>query len=234
MKKIFVHFGAGSGDQDPKSLFKCGFTKFVKKKYKKGDKIFCLEANPINIENLKKTYQNFTNVKIFNLGISISKKYKIKFFYTDKDAPHFQVTSIKKDHVKKHYPSEIIKNFSVKAITANNFFKKEIKNKIDYLCIDLEGIDLEVLMSIDLKKYKIENISIEYLHLNKLQKRQMIYYLERKGYSYCGYGYDHNNFDYLFKRKKIYWNILISKLFLWFISQKHYKYFNYFVLDKKR
>jgi|TARA_Y100000389_G_C17353648_1_gene459871 FkbM family methyltransferase len=230
MPKVFVHFGAGAGDNDKGAFFRCGFTEFVKKNCSSDDKIFCVEANKHNIRYLRNTYKNFKNVKIYNLGLSTKNSNKIEFFYTDKDAPHFQVTSIKKKHVIKHYPNQIIKSFFVKAITPNKFFKKINQNKIDYLSIDIEGIDFEILMSINLKNILVNNISIEYLHLSKFQRRKLIYYLANQGYSYCGNGYDHNNYDYLFSRKKIYWNILISKLFLWFTSPKHYKYFNYFIL----
>ena len=97
------------------------------------------------------------------------------------------------------------------------------------MSIDLEGIDYDIILKINYEKFDIKNISVEYLHLSKFQKKNIINFLLKKGYSYCGYGYDHNNFDYLFKKKKNYWNILLSKLFLWFISNKHCKYFNYFI-----
>ena len=232
MGKIFVHLGSGAGDLDSRVNFRCGFTEFIKKNSDTNDKVFLVEANPFNIEKLKESYINFQNVEIFNLGISLDQSDQIKFYYAENDAPHFQVTSVKKEHVEKHYPGKEIKNFSVKSININDFFRKIDQANIDYLSIDLEGIDLEVLKSINLEMYDIKNISIEYLHLKKFQRKDLISYLSKKGYSYCGYGYDHNNFDYLFRKKKIYWNILISKLFLWFISSKHYKYFNYFIIKK--
>ena len=227
--KVFIHLGAGAGDLDSGSNFNCGFTKFVKKNYFVGDKIVCLEANPLNIENLKKTYLQYKDVEIYNLAISLDDKKKIKFFYTDEDAPHYQVASIREDHVKKHYPDKIIKSKDIKAISINNFLKLVAQYKIDYLSIDLEGIDYDIILEIDYEKFDIKNISVEYLHLSKFQKKNVINFLLKKGYSYYGYGYDHNNCDYLFKKKKNYWNILLSKLFLWFISNKHCKYFNYFI-----
>ena len=67
---IFIHLGAGAGDLDERTNFKCGFTKFIKRNSKSEDQIFVLEANPKNIPHLKKSYKNFSNVKIYNLGIS--------------------------------------------------------------------------------------------------------------------------------------------------------------------
>ena len=97
---------------------------------------------------------------------------------------------------KKHYPNSVIESFTVKGLRINEFFSKYVGENIDYLSIDLEGIDYEILMKIDLLKTSIENISIEHLHLNKSQKKKMINHLNKHGYSYCGNGYDHQNFEY--------------------------------------
>ena len=153
MGKIFVHLGSGAGDLDSRVNFRCGFTEFIKKNSDTNDKVFLVEANPFNIEKLKESYINFQNVEIFNLGISLDQSDQIKFYYAENDAPHFQVTSVKKEHVEKHYPGEEIKNFSVKSININDFFRKIDQANIDYLSIDLEGIDLEVLKSINFREF---------------------------------------------------------------------------------
>lgn len=129
-----------------------------------------------------------------------------------------------------HYPNAIIKKFIIDSISINNFFEKYSINEIAFLSIDIEGLDYDVLMSIDFAKYNIKNIPIEYLHLKKFQKRNLISVLSKKGYSYNGYGYDHNNFDYLFVKKKNFWNLLLSKL-LPYISTKHYKILNFFLIS---
>ena len=67
--------------------------------------------------------------------------------------------------------------------------------------------------------------------MNKFQKRNMINHLTKNGYSYTGYGYDHNNFDLLFVRKKIFLNRILSKL-IWLISIKYLKFLNYLISVK--
>ena len=226
---IFVHLGAGAVDLDERANFRCGFTEFIKKNVKSNDKVFILEANPRNIPKLTECYKDFSNANIYNLGISIDKEKKLSFYYTDDDAPHYQVCSTKIEHIKKHYPNSIIKKFEIISLSINEFFKEKIKeNVIDYLSIDLEGIDFDALMSINMKTFDIKNISIEFIHLTSLEKKKMIKHLNQNGYSYVGNGYDHNNFDFLFKRKKIFLNRLLSQ-FLWMISSKHIKFFNFFI-----
>lgn len=225
----YVHLGACIGDWDKTGLNRCGFTEFIKKNSKINDKIFLIEANPKNISKLEESYKNFNNARILNLGVTASKNNEITFFYTEDDAPYYMVCSTKINHVLKHYPNSKINEFKIKTVSVNNLFKDYIKEKnIDYLSIDLEGIDFEILMSINLNDYNIKNISFEYLHLNKKQKKKLVNYLLKYGYSYCGFGYDINNFDFLFKKKKILLNRFISR-FLWIVGKKHLKILNYFI-----
>ena len=225
MKKIFVHLGGGAGDLDPRADFRCGFTEMIKSEIAKNDQAFIVEANPKNIDKLKSCYKNYENVNVLNFAITHENSKECEFFLTEDDAPYYQVCSLDINHVKKHYPNSTINSFKIKALNINEFIEMYISNKIDYLSVDLEGIDYEILMKIDLLKTSIENISIEHLHLNKSQKKKMINHLNKHGYSYCGNGYDHQNFDYLFKKKKIIWNRFMSN-FLWLFNHKKIKYFN--------
>ena len=227
----FVHLGACVGDWDKSNdIHKCGFTNFIKANSSKNDKIYLVEANPKNIEKLKESYKNFQNINLINVAISTQNEKKIFLYYTEEDAPHYMVSSTKIDHIRKHYPNSLIEKFNIDAIDINSFFEKFIKSKtIDFLSIDLEGIDYEVLMMINLNKYNILNISIEHLHLSKFQKKKLVNHLSKFGYSYCGFGYDSNNYDYLFRKKKILTNRFLSK-FLWAISKKHLSIFNLLIL----
>ena len=62
---IFVHIGAGAGDLDPSTNFRDGFSEYVKKIKNKKEKIFVVEANPKNIEKLKKCWKDYKDVKFF-------------------------------------------------------------------------------------------------------------------------------------------------------------------------
>ena len=229
MKNFFVHFGAGAGDLDQRTNFKCGFTEFIKKNCSLEDKAYVVEVNPKNIDKLTSCYQNYKNVDIVNIGITHKNSGECEFFFTEDDAPHYQVCSMNINHVKKHYPNSIINSFKVQVLNVNEFIEKHVGNEIEYLSIDLEGNDYDILIEIDLSKTSIENISIEYLHLSKDQKKNLIKYLNRHGYSYCGNGYDHNDYDYFFKKKKIIWNRFLSN-FLWLVDNNNIKYFNKLIL----
>ena len=224
----FVHIGAGAGDLDPSSNFRDGFSEYVKKHKSKLKKIYVVEANPKNINKLKKTWKNYKNIKILNCAITANnfKKKKIKLFYSEDDAPHYQLLSNNIQHVKQYYPKSKIKFIIVKTLKISSFLNKYFKNKIiESLSIDVEGADFDILMSIDLTKHIINNISVEYLHLNKIQKKKIINKFLSKGYSYNGFGIDHNNIDWLFTKKNSLWNNLIMRIFP-FVHRIHYKRLN--------
>ena len=100
------------------------------------------------------------------------------------------LNTLNKEIAKIHFKNGY-KVGNVKVDTLNHFLKKlPIKSKIDLLKIDVEGEELNVIKSINLKKYKPRLISIEIHNLKNMYV-------------------DDNNY---FKKDKIY-NYLISKKF---------------------
>ena len=228
----FLHIGGGAGNLDPSTGFRDGFSEFVKKHKSKNKNIFIVEANPSNINTLKKSWKKYRSVKIFNVAITGKKENKINFFFSEKDAPFYQLFSSDINHIKRHFPGSKIKTKKITNISINNFLLKYFKNEIiDYFSIDIEGNDYEVIMSLDIKRYKIKNISLEYLHLDKFQKINILKKLIKNDFSYYGFGLDHNKIDWFFSKKKSVWNNMVSKL-LPFVHRKHYKRLNKLIVGK--
>mgnify|MGYP001378852822 CR=1 FL=1 len=224
----FVHIGAGAGDRDPSSGFRDGFSEYVKNHKSKTKKIIVDEANPKNIKKLKETWKKYKNTKILNYAIipNNSKKKTIKLYYSEDDAPHYQLLSSDIDHIKRYFPNSKIKFLFAKTMKIKSLLQKNLKDvSIESFSIDVEGADFDIVMDIDLKKFNIRNISIEYLHLSKKQKKIIINKFTSNGYSYNGFGIDHNNIDWLFTKKKSMWNDIVSKIFP-YIHRIHYKRLN--------
>jgi FkbM family methyltransferase len=231
---IFFHIGGGAGDLDPSTNFRDGFSEFIKSHKSKNKKIYIIEANPVNINKLKESWKKYKSVKIFNFAISAKKKKKLKFFYSEKDAPHYQLFSSSVDHVKRNFPESRIKSKFIKTITINKFLYENFNKKvIDYFSIDIEGSDFDVIMALNFKRFIIKNISLEYLHLTKIQKIKILKKLLDNGYSYFGFGLDHNKIDWLFKKKSSWWNNNVSKL-LPLIHRKHYKRINKLLIQNSK
>ena len=201
-----IQIGSGSASLD--TNIQDGFSNYiVSKNIKK--KVLIVEANSIHINNLKKFYQKNVNVKIFNLAIipdSIDLK-TMNFFYCLEDFPNYQIFSNSKSFVKKHFPDGKIEKKSIECLRISEFFEKNDIDKIDYLSIDIEGMDYSVLMKLNLKKFKIKNISFEHLHLTFWQKIKIVYKFINNGYFFSGMGFDLRKSDWMFtknyKNKKI-------------------------------
>ena len=219
----FIQIGAGAGDRDERLDFKDGFTKFVKEKINNQNNILVVEANPHNIRKLKDCWREYSNVKIFNIAIVDShyNKDDIKLYYTESDAPCYQITSINKEHVTKHYPNDKIIEINVQSQKINDFLIEKTKSEIiEYLSIDVEGIDYDLLMDIDFDKLKIKNISFEFIHLNEVQIKNVFNRLIKNGFTYSGKGFDINGFDLMFKKKINFFLELKTKYRLYRVLKK--------------
>ena len=222
----FIQIGAGAGDQDERLDFKDGFTKFVKEKINNENNILVVEANPHNLKKLKDCWKNYSNVRIFNIAIVDShyKKDDIKLYYTESDAPCYQITSINKEHVKKHYPNDKIIELIVRSQKINDFLIEKTKlENIEYLAIDVEGIDYDLLMDIDFDKLKIKNISFEFIHLNEEQIKNIFNRLIKNGFTYTGKGFDINGYDLMFKKKINFFSKLKTNYKLYRVLKKRKK-----------
>jgi len=194
-----IQIGSGSANYD--TYVQDGFTNFVKKKNIE-DPIFIIEANPVHLKNLKKYWENKKNVKIFNFAIipdNIQKE-KMTFFYSLNDYPNYQIFSNSKLFVEKYFPKETINEKVVECIKISKFLDENRITNIDYLSLDIEGMDYEVLINLDLNRFKIKNISFEHLHLSLWQKVKIILKLVKNRYFFSGMGFDIRKSDWMFTK----------------------------------
>jgi hypothetical protein len=122
------------------------------------------------------------------------------FYYCEKDGPDFQIFSNSKKFVRKHFPDGKILQTTVNCKPLSFFLSENSLYEIEFLSLDIEGMDFDVLMSLDLNKFKIKNISFEHLHLSFVQKLLVIYKLTRHKYYYSGLGFDVRKSDWLFSK----------------------------------
>ena len=68
------------------------------------------------------------------------------------------------------FKNKDFKEKKIKTENINNILKKYKFNQVDFLNIDLEGLEYEVIKSINFKKFKINLICVEILNHNKISK----------------------------------------------------------------
>ncbi len=204
--KIYVQIGAGAGDRDARAQFRDGFCEFVKAlPPAEVERIVLVEPNPFNIPALTECWKDYPQASIFRTGI-VPKAFSgksLNFFFAREDGPHYQVASIDPSHVLKHYPHLSIGDLevvSISTIDLNAFLQQIVgAREIELLCLDIEGIDAEVLLDTDLSTLNANFISFEHLHLGAQQDDVVVHFLQ-SGYMKVGIGIDHNGFDWLYRK----------------------------------
>tara|TARA_B100001250_G_C19562720_1_gene684084 strand:+ start:44 stop:811 length:768 start_codon:yes stop_codon:yes gene_type:complete len=122
-------------------------------------KVFAFEANPYQINTIKKNkkiLEKRKNIKLKNYIIynyAVSKEDKIKNFYIAKNPRASSLNQVKVNLEKnwagwKKVHFDQIKKIKVTSINLKTFCKKKNINKILYLHLDAQGTDLEILKSL--------------------------------------------------------------------------------------
>lgn len=115
-----------------------------------------------------------------------------------KPSGKFEVASTIPDHLVKHaYAKGELRKIIVPALSINDLLKKYNLTHIDYLFIDAEGIDFDILKSLDIKSVNVEHIQIEHLHLDK---EELYYFMNSSGYRPLASSLDPYGYDTLFKK----------------------------------
>lgn len=203
---IFIQVGSGAGDLDTRVNCRDGFTEFVKKLPRERiKKLILVEPNPLNIPKLKECWKDYPESVIYQVGIvpGSFKKNSIELFYCPQDAPHYQVASINKDHIYKHYGINCeLNSFQIQVRKLEDLIKEITNEEIELLALDIEGIDAEVILDLDFNNIKIKHLSFEHLHLGK-DAINVITHLNNNHFYFLGNGLDVNGYDHLYVRRII-------------------------------
>lgn len=125
--------------------------------YKRGASGVLVEADKTQIDVIKK---HRPNDKIINVGISSSGRIDADFYVFELQGYN---TFVKEEalHREKNSPYKITRVDKVKLESINSILADNFKSYPDLLSIDIEGLDLEVLRSLDHIKYPIPVICAE-------------------------------------------------------------------------
>lgn len=144
----------------------------------------CIEPHPIAFESLKKNRPNSKN-----LNLCISDNEGIKEFcviYEYAEMLSGMVENYSEEHLER-IELEIKKYGGYKKIielqtkSMQNIFKENSINKVDYLSIDTEGSEFEILSGIDFNEVEIKVISTE-----NSSKKDIKNLLKKYNYWYIG------------------------------------------------
>ena len=160
MNKVYFQIGTHDGND--------GFKDMVKRD--KPNIVILVEPNKELINSIKQNYNNIENVYVYNNAIYYNNDEDIELFIPAKN----KVLGSRADngHVYSNVNFSLVPmndwgnkddmiNIISKSITFDKICSTHNITNIDYLQIDTEGFDSEIIKMIDLSKYKIKTIRFE-------------------------------------------------------------------------
>ena len=148
-----------------------------------------VEPFSIHLEKLSECYSNYNNVHIENVAVRTSsmEDRDLEIFYCEEDGPGYAVASIDPNHIYKHCGQVQLYSFVVPSVTIKQLLDKYGLHKIDWLLLDVESLDADLVLDFPWSEYDIQRVDIEHLHLGS-QGEQVIRTFEEHGYSFEGEG----------------------------------------------
>lgn len=126
-------------------------------------KLYLIDANPKCIENAKEKYKNIPGVNFLNCAIVSDETITNIDLYVpmyDNTSAHASTSML---HLKKHGHHNI-NTVNVVAKTFNNLLKELKIDVLDRLYIDTEGLDIDIVNSINFSEINIKYLMFEYIH----------------------------------------------------------------------
>jgi hypothetical protein len=154
------------------------FGEWVPAVREKMSKAFLIEASNKQFNELCKNYKDFSNVKLYEKLITVDGK-DVKFFEGGRGYTNSIVERVIRGQEIEKIHSRISPSTSL-----NDFIVKEMDGKIDWLHLDVEGLDAKLLMSMDNKLYTLPKLIIfEHENLESIEKKDLENFFDNNGYS---------------------------------------------------
>lgn len=146
-----------------------------------------VEPLPQLLPKLKEAYKDIPNIIIENKAIAVNGGEGISF-YVDRKDPITELSSMNKKHLLEHgVREEDIQEIKVQAESLETILDRYGILELDYLFIDTEGFDCDILNSFNMNRYKIHNIVFEDIHadgtgVRDIKYRNTVQKLQAEGY----------------------------------------------------
>ena len=157
--------------------------------YLRGSRGVCIEPNPFLFKKIKKLRKEDT---VLNAGVAFDEQSNADFYLFPKSAHGLSTFSKdeaeywKNTGMKKVGKIEFEKIINVALLNINMVINKYCKNTPDFISIDVEGLDLAILQSLDFNLYIPKVFIVETLkyddNQNEFKNKEIIDFMIEKGY----------------------------------------------------
>jgi len=139
--------------------------------------VVLVEASDVQFQKLKNNYKNKSLVKSIQNLITPNGG-EVEFFEGGEGYTNTVV-----ENVIRHWETEEINSTKKDSISITNLILNECGGEIDWLHLDVEGLDAQLIMSIDETKITLPNFIIfEDYNLSQDKKEEIYGWLDQKGY----------------------------------------------------
>ena len=165
-----------------------------------GWKGILVEPDPVNFQNLQKTYSQHSGLIFENVGIAPVNGellfYKIKEVTTGEPVWYDQLGSFDQHTFLKNisYQKDLINRVEtlvLPVITFDELLAKHAIEHVDLLHIDAEGFDYRILRSINFERHPVRLLIFEGEWMTQFELKEIIKYLRRFSYSIYRSGSDY-------------------------------------------
>jgi FkbM family methyltransferase len=162
-----------------------------------------VEPLPDSFKRLQKNYEGNEHVTCVNAAIG---EKDLPFWSVAENAPSdknklnlAQISSFNRESLVRELskripagqdPEDYIEETRITTLTFKELVEKYDVRKIDFLQLDCEGYDFEVLKQFDFETFSPEVINLESFHFSDETREQCESLLRSKGYSFFRYGGD--------------------------------------------
>jgi len=143
-----------------------------------GWKGYLVEAGKSAYEKLNNIYNSKENVNIYNIALG-NQNGNVTFFESknllNSDDVGLVSSVISSETIRWRNTGVIYEEYNVEMITFDNFIKlNKLKDKVfDFISIDIEGLDYDILTQIDLDKFGCKCVCVEF---NGKEKEKYVQY----------------------------------------------------------
>ncbi|MBK7853851.1 MAG: FkbM family methyltransferase [Bacteroidetes bacterium] len=149
-------------------------------KYKNGKGIL-VEPNPHLVNKIKSKRQNDF---LLNAGIGLGEVTEANYYMMDWHEFNTFSETVAKE-TQEHYKGQnnLKQVIKVKLITINEILETHFKTPPDILSIDVEGLDLEILKTLNFEKFRPKIICTETKVAGNINQNPIVSFLSEKGYA---------------------------------------------------
>jgi FkbM family methyltransferase len=155
--------------------------------YLKGSRGICVEANPTLVAAIKKHRPEDV---CLNVGIGKETNSALEFYIfddVDKDKGLSTFSKEEVNHIETTTHIKVAKVEKIPVITINEVLQNYFTTKApDYISIDVEGLDLDILQTVDFSLYRPIAVCVETVNFTmnhkKVKRTDIIDFMLSKGY----------------------------------------------------